>query len=152
MNWPLSGAEGVYPFVLFLSVIIFLSYYQKRKITPLPYFLAILLLIFSVTHFHPQWFLWVIPFFVLELVDNNFENIVLALVIFFGWILLTLLFEPSLSFGLFNPLWPDLERATGLSEIIGKYTNVFQLKSLIRSVFAGASVFLTLKLFSFKKD
>jgi len=152
MNWPLSGAEAVYPFVLFLSIITFLSYYQKINITPLPYFLAILLLIFSVTHFHPQWFLWVVPFLVLELVDNNFENIVLALVIFFGWILLTLLFEPSLSFGLFNPLWPDLERATGLSEIIGKYTNVFQLKSLIRSVFAGASVFLIFRLFAFRKD
>jgi len=133
-------------------MITFFSYYQKRKITPLPYFLAILLLIFSVTHFHPQWFLWVIPFLVLELVENNFENIALVLVIFFGWLLLTLLFEPSLSFGLFNPLWPDLEKAIGLSDIVNRYTNVFQLKSLIRSVFAGASAFLTFKLLLSKKD
>lgn len=152
MGWALSGAEVVYPFVLFLSIIIFFSYYQKRKISPLSYFLAILLLVFSVTHFHPQWFLWVVPFLVLELVENNFENIILTLVIFFGWLSLTLLFEPSLSFGLFNPIWPNLETVTGLSDVLNKYTNIFQLKSLIRSVFAGASAFLTFKLLFSKKD
>ena len=152
MNWPLSGAEVVYPFVFFLSIITFFSYYQKRKFFPLPYFLAILLLIFSVTHFHPQWFLWVVPFLVLELVENNFENIILTLVIFFGWLSLTFLFEPSLSFGLFNPIWPNLDKAIGLSEVVNKYTNVYQFKSLIRSVFAGASFFLVFRLFSLKKE
>ncbi len=152
MGWPLSGAEVVYPFVLFLSIIIFYSYYNKRSISPTNYFLSILLLIFSVTHFHPQWFLWVVPFLVLELVENNFENLVLTLVIFFGWLFLTFLFEPSLSYGLFNPIWPNLDKAVGLSEVVNKYTNVYQFKSLIRSVFAGASAFLAFKLFAFKKD
>lgn len=152
MGWALSGAEVVYPFVLFLSIIIFFSYYHRRHISPVTYFLAILLLVFSVTHFHPQWFLWVIPFLVLESVENNFENIVLTLTIFLGWLFLTLLFEPSLSFGLFNPIWPSLDKSIGLSDIVNKYTNVYQFKSLIRSVFAGASAFLVFKLFVLKKD
>jgi len=138
----------VYPFILFLFIIFFYAYYTKKKINPSSYFLAIILLILSVTHYHPQWFLWLAPFMVIELVDNNLKNVFLDLVIFAGWLSITLLFEPSLSFGLFNPIWPQLEKAVGLSEVINRYTNVFQLKSLIRSVFAAASVFLTIRLFT----
>lgn len=148
MGWSLSGAEVVYPFVLFLFIIFFFAYYVKKKINPSSYFLAIILLILLVTHYHPQWFLWLAPFMVTELVENNFKNVFLDLVIFAGWLSITLLFEPSLSFGLFNPIWPQLGKAVGLSEIISRYTNVFQLKSLIRSVFAAASVFLTIRLFA----
>ncbi len=151
MGWSLSGAEVVFPFVLFLALIYFFGFYAKRKLDLSIYFMAILLLIFSVTHFHPQWFLWVTPFLIWEFIDNNFENIILVLTIFLGWLALTLLFEPSLSFGLFNPLWPSLEKAVGLSDILGKYTNIYQFKSLIRSVFAAACAFLVMKRFSEKK-
>lgn len=152
MGWPLSGAEVVYPFMLFLSIFFFHSFYTKKKLSPNFYFLGISLLIFSVTHFHPQWFLWVTPFLVYEMVENNFKNILLTITIFVCWLSITLMFEPSLSFGLFNPLWPNLEKAVGLSEIVNKYTNVFQLKSLIRSIFAAASVFLIFKLPADQKD
>ncbi len=151
MGWPLSGAEVVYPFILFLALIYFFGFYSKKKLSLPIYFFSILLLVYSVTHFHPQWFLWVTPFLIWELVDNNFENIILVVTIFFGWLALTLLFEPSLSFGLFNPLWPSLEKAVGLSDILGKYTNIYQFKSLIRSVFAAACAFLALRRFSEKK-
>jgi hypothetical protein len=146
MGWPLSGAEVVYPFIFGLTVIYFLSYYSKKKTDLSVYFLSILLLIFGVTHFHPQWFLWVTPFLIWELVENNFKNWLLTLSVFGSWLALTLLFEPSLSFGLFNPLWPDLENAVGLSDLINRYTNVFQFKSLIRSLFAGSAFFFIVKL------
>jgi len=150
MGWPLSGAEVIYPFVFGLIVIYFLAYYSKKKTDLSAYFLSILLLTFGVTHFHPQWFLWVTPFLIWELVKNNFKNWLLALTIFVSWLALTLMFEPSLSFGLFNPLWPQLEKATGLSELVKRYTDVFQFKSLIRSVFAGASFFFIVKLLAGK--
>jgi len=152
MGWPVSGAEVVYPFIIFLTIIYFFSFYTKKKIPLAAYFLAILLLIFSVTHYHPQWFLWLTPFLIWELVENNFRHLLLILTFVASWLIITLFFEPSLSYGLFNPLFPELDRAKGLTEILSPYTNVFQLKSLVRSVFAGASVFLVFRLFTKSGD
>jgi len=151
MGWPVSGAEVIYPFVITVALICFYAYYFSKKIDLSVYFIAILLATYSVTHFHPQWFLWITPFLILELVEDEFKNWFLISIIFACWFVITLFFEPSLSYGLFNPLWPSLDKAVGLSEIVGKYTDVFQLKSLVRSVLAAASAFLVIKLFFEKK-
>ncbi len=147
MGWPVSGAEVVYPFILFLVIIYLFAYYSKKKIPLATYFLAIFLLIFSVTHYHPQWFLWATPFLIWELVENKFRHGLLAFILFCCWLIITLLFESSLSTGLFNPIWPQLVKAPNLSNVLARYTDVFQFKSFIRSVFAAASTFLILRLF-----
>ena len=154
MGWNLSGAEVVYPFILFLIFFYFLAWFYPKRWPVSNYFIAILLLIFSVTHYHPQWFLWITPFLIYDLVKNKFKNLVLVLTLFVCWFIITLLFEPSLSLSLFNPIFPELNKVVGLSEILSKYTDVFQFKSLIRSVFAGASLFFILRLFktSLKDD
>ena len=157
MGWPVSGAEVVYPFLLFLIVFYSMAYYfHKKKFSLIKnlniYYLAIFLLTFSVTHYHPQWFLWVTPFLILDWVSNEGRNKLLIFILFFCWLMITFLFEPSLSVGLFNPVWPQLDKARGLAEILGKYTDVFQFKSIIRSIFAGTSVFFLSKLFLDKKQ
>jgi len=146
MVWNVSGAEGVYPFIFILSIIYFYAYYFGQRIRLGIAFLSILLLIFSVTHYHPQWFLWVTPFLIWELIQSNFKYWPAVAIFVLSWVVITLFFEPSLSFGLFNPIAPNLENAVGLTEVLGKYTNVFQFKSLIRSVFAGTSLFYALSL------
>lgn len=152
MGWPVSGAEVVYPFVLILTVIYFVSYYSKEKSDLKNYFLAVLLLIFSVTHYHPQWFLWVTPFLILEMVENDFKNFLAILGLFSCWLVITLLFEASLSYGLFNPLWPQLDNAPSLSFFASRYIDTFQFKSLVRSVFAGISLAFSVMLLRKNKD
>ncbi|MGB9637515.1 MAG: glycosyltransferase 87 family protein, partial [Microgenomates group bacterium] len=110
MGWPVSGAEVIYPFVIAVTLICLYAYYSQQKLDLAVYFLAILLATYSVTHFHPQWFLWVTPFLIWELVENEFEHWFLILTIFICWLIITLFFEPSLSYGLFNPLWPSLDK------------------------------------------
>ncbi|MBI4058855.1 hypothetical protein HY404_01290 [Candidatus Microgenomates bacterium] len=146
MNWPVSGAEGILPFILILFVIYFYSYYQQNKELIPAYFLAILLLIFSVTHYHPQWFIWVTPLLIYIMVKSKFKVIELVVVLSLCWLFITLMFESSLSYGLFSPVWPDLAKAPSLSEFLGKYTDIFLLKSIARSIFAAASLYLVIKL------
>ena len=148
MNWPVSGAEGVFPFVIGLIIIYSYAYYSKKKAPLQYYFLAVLLLIFSVTHYHPQWFLWVTPFLIWELVENRFKHALLITSLFASWFIITLFFEPSLSLGLFNPIWPQLRDLTGLSELMARYFDPFLFLSLVRSLFAGSSLFLTFTLLS----
>lgn len=151
MEWKMTSAEGIFPFVFLLSLIYYYSYYAK-KVNVRGLYTGILLLIFSVTHFHPQWFLWVTPLLVLELVQTNFKHWIIVLTLFTSWLVITLFFEPSLSVGLFAPINPKLTDATGLADILGRYTDIFQLKSLIRSVFAGASLYYVFTFFKTTKS
>ena len=147
MGWPVSGAEVIYPFIIGLLVIYLFAYFSQKKIHLVNYFLAVFLLIFSVTHYHPQWVLCITPFLIWELVANKFKNLLLTIILFVSWLMITFLFEPSLSLGLFNPLWPQLNQAPDLSVLLSRYFDVFQFKSLVRSVFAGAAAFLIWRLF-----
>ena len=141
MNFPVSGAEGIFPFILILSLIYFILYFRPGEQRLSTWALAIVLLILSVTHYHPQWFLWVTPFLVWELAENNLKHWFLVLIFIGSWALITLFFEPSLSVGLFAPINPDLQKLPGLAEIVSKFFNVFQIKSYVRSVFAAAAIF-----------
>ena len=64
-----------------------------------------------------------------------------VLSIFLAWLGITLLFEPSLSIGLFSPLIPELADQKGLAEIMPAAFDAFKVKSMLRSVLAGSSLF-----------
>jgi hypothetical protein len=147
MGFPVSGAEVIYPFMVLLGLIYLHSYYAKTKLSLGAYFLTISLLILAVTHYHPQWFFWATPFLLWYLILNNFRHLGIVLGLFACWLGITLFFEASLSYGLFNPVLPSLSEAAGLSEIVGKFTNVFQLKSIFRSLFFAGSAYIAISLF-----
>lgn len=147
MNWPLSGAEVIYPFLFILALIIVYSYYTKTKVTLHVYILSILVLIFSVTHYHPQWFLWVTPLLIWQLVENKFKYFEIVCLMLITWFVIMLFFEPSLSIGLFSPINPTLNQWPGLANILSAKTDIFRLKSMLRSVFAGLSAFYIFSLF-----
>lgn len=139
MGWPVSGAEMLFPFIIGLVFIYLFTLYYKIRLWKTS--LWILILIFSVTHYHPQWFLWITPFLIWELVENKFKNIFLVLILLGCWLFITLTFEASLSYGLFVPIFPNLQYAPSLANFLSRWFNVFQLKSLVRSIFAGTALF-----------
>lgn len=152
MGLPVSGAEFVFPFMALLVFTYFLSFYQKERLSPNNFFLAILLLTFSVTHYHPQWFFWITPFFVLELVKSGFRRRGVVTVLVSCWFLTTLFFEPSLSYGLFYPVNSNLKEALDLSSAVARWFDPFMIKSVIRSVFAGASLYFVYDVFKVPKN
>lgn len=147
MSFPVTAAEGVFPFVLFLVVIYLAAYFLKRKFPVELYSLSILLLLFSVTDYHPQWFLWLTPFLIWALIKYSFKYIEIVIAMVVTWIILTLLFEASLSYGLFVPIFHNLQNAPSLSVYLAKVTNVFQFRSIVRSIFAGLSIFYVYNLY-----
>ena len=71
------------------------------------------------------------------------------LIFIFSWVFITLCFDASLSYGMFSPLFPDLSTAReGLSEILTKYADANMLKSIVRSLFAGASIYYVLSVYA----
>lgn len=152
MNLPLSGAESILLFVFLWGMIFFAAWYQSVKNQLWTYFLAVMLLFFSLTHYHPQWFLWLIPLLVIQLVKTNFKFSFLSFTLLLCWLTITLLFEASLSYGLFTPLDPRLFDAPSLSVFVSRFYDVLQLKSIIRSLFAAASAMLIFSAFKNQKQ
>lgn len=143
MQWMVSGAEGIFPFLLILILLYLLS--QNKLLQPkfyISYFLAVFLLLFSVTHFHPQWFIWITPFIIIELLNYQFKEAWLYLGLVFIYIFIVFTFENSLSVGLFAPLNPSLATFVGTQSILTKAVDINQLKSYFRSIFAGISTYL----------
>jgi len=136
---PVSGAEYLSLFTLLYVFLFVLSLVKKGELWQ--WFLAVLLIFFSVTHYHPQWFLWIAPFLVIFMVEHR-RLIILPLTLFFSWLLVTLLFEPSLSVALLAPISPSLVKLPALTTVINPYYDVFQLKSFLRSIFAGVALLM----------
>lgn len=140
---PVSGAEGISLFVfLFVTFCVWLAYFGKSS-DFWQYYLLMMLLLFSLTHYHPQWFLWITPLLLIELVKNNFKHLWLGVGVLICWGLITFLFEPSLNIGLFLPF----KSSFSFSELLAKFYDPFQFKSIIRSIFAGISLGMTYLLF-----
>jgi len=97
-----------------------------------------LLLFYSVTHYHPQWFAWIAPFLLLIYVQYPKYRLPVLILNLLN-ILIILSFDYSLNFGLFG--W-KLE----LLPLISKYFPADTLVSLIRSALAATSIFLITQL------
>ena len=153
MTFNVSDAEGLYPFIIGLVLIYFACYYFSKRIHLLDVMLAILLLTYSITHYHPQWFLWITPLLLIKLIKSNFKHTIIVFTLFACWLYITLSFDASLSYGMFNPIFPDLKNATdGLSEVVNKYSDANMVKSVVRSIFAGTSIFYLIDIFKINKS
>ncbi len=149
MSLPVSGAEGLYPFIIG-TILLYLLALKKHNLSRYfyQYFLAFFLLLFSVTHYHPQWFLWISPFLIIELVSNHFKNLHLTIGLLACYLFIVFMFEPSLNIGLFAPVNNNLSNFSGLASILSGKTDINLLKSLIRSIFASISIFFVYELFN----
>ncbi len=129
MTLPVTGAEGLPIFVLIYSLIFYFAFYQKgvfSKINSGVWFggFAFLGTFFSLTHYHPQWFLWLTPFLIwlfVKLGNKLWLPLVAILISFiFHWIF----FEPSLHIGLMSAIFPRLGELGQLEKILG-YNSIF---------------------------
>lgn len=151
LEWMVSGAEGLYPYVIGVILLFLLALRTQNLSQKLwKYYFGYFLVLFSVTHFHPQWFLWLSPFIVIELVANNFRNLWLDLLLLACYIFIVLTFDNTLSVGLFAVVNRDLGSFQGIDKIIAGKTDLFFLKSVVRSLFAALSLYLTYDLLGSK--
>lgn len=148
MRLPLSGAEYLSIFALgYFLLLFFADRWRKREEILWKLGLVLMLLFFSVTHFHPQWFLWLTPFLIWLIVTRGKKYLGHLIILFGCYLALLFFFEPSLHFGLFTPLAPSLKNVGSLNNLLAGITNVFTIKSLLRSLLAATSLILVFQLF-----
>ncbi|EKD53319.1 MAG: hypothetical protein ACD_61C00071G0007 [uncultured bacterium] len=148
MEWMVTAAEGIYPYLIGVVLVYLHAFRNSNLVQNLwKYYLAYFLILFSVTHYHPQWFIWVAPFIVIELVDSSWHNLWLDLTLFACYVFIVLTFDNSLSVGLFAVINRNLNNFPGMDKLLAGKTDLIFLKSSVRSLFAGVSIFLIADLF-----
>lgn len=142
-NIPISGGESLILFPLVLGFIYLLMLKEKmHKEGIWKNFLIILLLFYVLTHFHPQWLIWVTPFLIIELVNKKFADVTSVLIILFSWVVSLFFFDPSLTVGLFSPVWPFLKTLPGVWELMHMQPDYNISRSLIQTVLAASAMYL----------
>ncbi len=96
-----SGSQYLPLFYVGLALIYWLNFYKPKLLTPSMWLISPLLLFYSVTHFHPQWFTWSAGLLTLIAVTKR-KSVLPVLVLVVLYFLIILTFEPSLNFGLFG--------------------------------------------------
>lgn len=129
-----SGGQYLPLFLIGLVSIWWWNYFKPRSLPTWGWFMTVLLLFFSLTHYHPQWFVWVGPLLLVAFVQKVKIRLPVVILILI-YVAVVFSFEPSLNFGLFNLPYSLKSVLTDM--------NV----SLLRAVFAATALatILTLK-------
>lgn len=139
---PISGGEAImlFPLILIFVYLIFLKDKIPQEVLWVRY-LVVLLIFFILTHFHPQWLLWLTPFLIIEAVETNLKNILAKLLIFFSWFGMLFFFDPGLTLGLFSPIIPSLYDSQSLWQMLGLNPDYNLARALLQTLFSTAGVY-----------
>ena len=109
--------------------------------------LALLLLFFATSFFHPQYFMWVLPFLVFKIVeDRRFIGFFVILIL--CWVVYTFQWKEALAGYLFAPINPSYFMSLRSPfEIINQYYSAANLIGIFRSIFSGVSFWMIYLLF-----
>lgn len=131
---PVSTTQSIFVFVVGLGLVFWWQLSRPQDLPIWGWYGAVTLIFFSVTHFHPQWFLWGTPFLLLSAATWPRTRLpVIALFLLYFALVLT--FEPSLNFRI---LGSDFS----LSEFLNKFQLADTFSSILRSLFAATSLWL----------
>jgi len=144
LRWDLLHFDAIYVFVVGYALVVLYSYYasdrsfQSLRRTGL----ALLLVFFALNYFHPQWFMWIAPLLVLELVEDRRLIFLYAIqvvcvafysfnwgVYFAGW--------------LFLPINPEFFRnIQGMTYYVSKIYSPERIILTLRSIFTAVALFM----------
>ena len=143
---PLGFGENLIIFIAVLTFLFFLAFHsfsqQKEKV--ISFSLAILLLAFSFSHFHPQWIIWILPFLTIVLVKK--PSLLLPQTIFYlAFLGVVFLFNDRAQLlGLLTPINPDFVGVPNIFEVLRNRNIIdpFLIQSLFHSVLAGTAFWI----------
>lgn len=138
---PVSGGETIFLFPASL-IFFYLIIWNRKEEFLWKLYLTPLLLFFVFTHYHPQWLLWITPFLIMNLIFERFKNLVAILLILGSWFGSLFFFEPSLTLGLFSPLFPNLYNTHSIWNLLKINIDYNFLRGLLQTVLAASALYL----------
>ena len=139
---PISGGESIVIFPLLVIFFYLIFLYSRTTLENLwNRFFIMILLFFIFTHYHPQWFTWLTPFLIIDLVKSRLRHWPLVFVSLVSWLGLVTFFDPGLSTRLFAPIAPSLQGALGVWDSLGINFDLNASRSILHTIFVSAAVY-----------
>ena len=139
---PISGGEAIIYFPLFILFLYIIFFYSKANLKNLwQRFFIVILVFFIFTHTHPQWFTWLTPFLVIDLVKSRLKHWPLVFASLIVWLGQISFFDPGLSVWLFSPLVPSLYGRVGIWQGLGINVDINYARSILQTVFVSVAAF-----------
>ena len=112
--------------------------------------LVVLILFYILSAFTPQWFLWILPILIIQVVYHNL--IKYLPLILMGYLLVILTFDASLSVGMLGPIEPSIYQMKILKEYVELLTkDPNKVFSLMRTINSAVLVWFLYRWWSAKK-
>ena len=112
------------PVLYILLIGLFLFFYFKKNydfLSLAKYIFCALLIMLSITSFHPQWWMWLMPFFVILAAQNLLYLVVFAPILAAAALLIIGLNDQFITIGILNPLIPTINNSSFLHDFVFKY-------------------------------
>ncbi len=139
---PISGGEAIILFPLFILFSYILFFYTKAKLSDLwQRFFIVILIFFILTHTHPQWFVWLTPFLIIDLIKSRLKHWPLVLIALIIWLGQVTFFDPGLSVWLFSPVWPILYGRPGIWQSLGINVDINFARSILQTTFVSGAAY-----------
>lgn len=151
---PLGFGENLIIFIALLTFLFFLAfqYFSAQKDKIISFLLVVLLLIFSFSHFHPQWIIWILPFLTIALVKK--PSLLFPQTVFYlAFLSVVFLFNDRAQLlGLLTPINPDFIGVPNIFEVLRNKNIIdpFLIQSLSHSVLVGTAFWINWQIL--KKD
>ncbi len=140
----ISGAFSIPIFLLVYFVSLWFCYWKRNGLELWEWLLFPFLSFYSLVHFHPQWFTWVSPLLCLLIVKREkfFFPVLVTIALY---VVMVILFEPSLNTELFSPLlgyWYSFS----VFEAVSRFYSPALIGDIVRSLFAATNTFILARL------
>lgn len=142
-NFAIGFGESIIISLLLLSTLFFYAWLNNKKIKLFNYFVVTLLIIFSFSHFHISWLLWISPFLIVLAVQK--PKLKWHIFIWASLAILIPMFytDRAMTISLFRvySTWYDLLPTPFL--VVQKFYDPYNFQSILHSITAGLSVVIS---------
>lgn len=146
-SFSIGFGESIIMGLLLLTILFLYAYLSDKKIKLLNYFVSLLLIIFSFSHFHISWLLWIAPFLVILVIKRPYLKWLIFFWAIFAMSIPLFYSDRSMTISLFRiyTTWYDLLPTPFVT--MQKLYDPYNFQSMIHSVLAGISVIISYNLF-----
>ncbi|HLD92279.1 MAG TPA: hypothetical protein VI795_02685 [Patescibacteria group bacterium] len=143
--------ESIIVGLLLFAALFYIAWLMDKKISVFKYWLTTLLIIFSFSHFHVAWLLWIAPFVVILSIKKTYLSYPLFYLAVIATIIPLLYQDRSMSISLYRiySSWFDLIPTP--FTLIQKIFDPYNLQSILHSLFAGGAGVIIYKIFKSEK-
>lgn len=143
LSWPIGFGEQIQLVLLAICFLFLRALIVKLDQEDLvTHFGSIALLFLAGSHFHPQWFIWSLPFLSI-LVAKSPKLIPALILLIIGWIGVILMYDdPALVFGLISPLEPSVFSLPSLRNLMANIIDPSQIQSMFHTLFTASSLWI----------